>query len=60
MTGGLRETSHGTPRWQAVFSARSRLIFMVYTPTEMEQMRERPFISHALTTGKVMYESDTA
>jgi hypothetical protein len=33
---------------------------MVYTPTEMEQMRERPFISHALTTGKVMYESDTA
>ena len=36
------------------------LDLLVYTPTEMEQMRERPFISHALRTGKVMYESDTA
>jgi predicted nucleotidyltransferase len=36
------------------------LDLLVYTPKEMEQMRKRPFISYALTTGKVMYEGDTA
>ena len=29
------------------------LDLLVYTPAEMEQMRERPFMCHALTTGKV-------
>jgi hypothetical protein len=30
---------------------------LVYTPEEMERIRDRPFIRHALTTGKVLYES---
>lgn len=29
---------------------------MAYTPEEIERMRDRPFIRHALKTGKVVYE----
>ncbi len=29
---------------------------LVYTPEEMERMRDRPFLRHALATGKVLYE----
>jgi predicted nucleotidyltransferase len=36
--------------------ARVALDLLVYTPQEMEQMRERPFLRHALKTGKVLYE----
>lgn len=32
---------------------------LVYTPAEMERMRDRPFIRHALATGKVLYERGT-
>jgi predicted nucleotidyltransferase len=32
------------------------LDLLVYTPQEMEQMRERPFMRHVLKTGKVLYE----
>jgi len=28
---------------------------LAYTPAEFERMRQRPFISHALATGKVLY-----
>ena len=34
------------------------LDLLVYTPEEMEQMHERPFMRHALKTGKVLYERD--
>lgn len=27
----------------------------VYTPSEFEEMKERPFVRHALKTGKVLY-----
>jgi predicted nucleotidyltransferase len=36
------------------------LDLLVYTPAEIERMRERPFMRHALATGKVMYENDGA
>lgn len=29
---------------------------LVYTPEEMERMRDRPFLRHALATGKALYE----
>jgi predicted nucleotidyltransferase len=29
---------------------------LAYTPQEMERMRDRPFVRHALQTGKVLYE----
>ncbi len=32
------------------------LDLLVYTPQEMEQMRDRPFVRHILETGKVLYE----
>ncbi|MCX7668610.1 MAG: nucleotidyltransferase domain-containing protein [Anaerolineae bacterium] len=32
------------------------LDLLVYTPQELERMCERPFIRHALATGKVLYE----
>ena len=32
------------------------LDLLAYTPQEMDQMRDRPFIRHALETGKVLYE----
>jgi predicted nucleotidyltransferase len=32
------------------------LDLLVYTPQEMEAMRDRPFMRHALATGKVLYE----
>jgi len=32
------------------------LDLLVYTPQEMEWMRERPFLRQALKTGKVLYE----
>jgi len=32
------------------------LDLLVYTPDEIERMRERPFLRHALKTGKVLYE----
>ena len=32
------------------------LDLLAYTPQEMEQMRDRPFMRHALETGKVLYE----
>jgi predicted nucleotidyltransferase len=32
------------------------LDLLVYTPEEMERMRDRPFLCHALKTGKVLYE----
>lgn len=31
---------------------------LVYTPTELNQMRDRPFIAQALREGIVIYESD--
>lgn len=34
------------------------LDLLAYTPQEVEQMRERPFMRHALKTGKVLYERD--
>ena len=36
------------------------LDLLVYTPAEVERMRERPFMRQALTTGKVLYESARA
>lgn len=33
------------------------LDLLVYTPQEMQQMQERPFLRHALQTGKVLYET---
>ncbi len=32
------------------------LDLLVYTPQEMERMRDRPFLRHILKTGKVLYE----
>ncbi|SHG34261.1 Nucleotidyltransferase domain-containing protein [Desulfacinum infernum DSM 9756] len=32
------------------------LDLIAYTPEEMERMRNRPFLRHALRTGKVLYE----
>lgn len=32
------------------------LDLLAYTPREIEQMRDRPFLRHALETGKVLYE----
>ncbi|MBO9312053.1 MAG: nucleotidyltransferase domain-containing protein [Chloroflexus sp.] len=29
---------------------------LVYTPEELQAMRDRPFLRHALATGKVLYE----
>jgi len=36
------------------------LDLLVYTPDEIERMRERPFMRHALKTGKVLYERQPA
>ncbi len=36
--------------------SRVALDLLVYTPQEMEQMRDRPFLRQALATGKVLYE----
>lgn len=36
------------------------LDLLVYTPEEMERMRDRPFLRHALRTGKVLYEKRRA
>ena len=36
------------------------LDLLVYTPDEIERMRERPFLRHALKTGKVLYERQPA
>ncbi|PWH13426.1 MAG: hypothetical protein DDG58_14190 [Ardenticatenia bacterium] len=33
---------------------------LAYTPEEFEQMQQRPFLRHALTTGKVLYARNTA
>lgn len=33
------------------------LDLLVYTPQEIERMRDRPFLRHALATGKVLYEA---
>lgn len=33
---------------------------LAYTPQEMERLRDRPFVRHALATGKVMYERRSA
>ena len=35
------------------------LDLLVYTPDEVERMRDRPFIRGALATGKVLYEIDS-
>jgi predicted nucleotidyltransferase len=32
---------------------------LAYTPQEMEQMQDRPFLRHALETGKVLYEKES-
>jgi predicted nucleotidyltransferase len=32
------------------------LDLLVYTPKEMERMRDRSFVRHALKTGRVLYE----
>jgi predicted nucleotidyltransferase len=32
------------------------LDLLVYTPQEIKQMRDRPFLRHALKTGRVLYE----
>jgi predicted nucleotidyltransferase len=32
---------------------------LAYTPQELEWLRDRPFIRHALATGKVLYEKRT-
>lgn len=29
---------------------------LVYTPDELERLRDRPFIDHILKTGQVLYE----
>ena len=34
------------------------LDLLVYTPRELEQLRDRPFLRHALKTGKVLYEKE--
>ena len=36
------------------------LDLLVYTPAEMERMRQRPFMRHAMAAGKVLYENDGA
>jgi len=36
------------------------LDLLAYTPREMERMRDRPFLRHALKTGKVLYEKRPA
>ena len=40
--------------------ARVAMDLLVYTPAELERARERPFVRHALATGKVLYERPTA
>ncbi len=35
------------------------LDLLVYTPRELEQLRDRPFLRHVLKTGKVLYEKGT-
>jgi predicted nucleotidyltransferase len=40
--------------------ARVALDLLVYTPQEVERMRERPFFRHILETGKVLYERAAA
>jgi predicted nucleotidyltransferase len=35
------------------------LDLLVYTPEELENIRERPFIRHALETGKMLYERES-
>ena len=35
------------------------LDLLAYTPEEMDRIRERPFIRHALKTGKVLYERES-
>ncbi len=40
-------------------SARVDLDLLVYTPTEIEKMRGRPFFQHAEKTGKVLFERRT-
>jgi predicted nucleotidyltransferase len=32
--------------------------FLVYTPAEWQEMKDSPFIRHALAEGKVLYEKD--
>jgi predicted nucleotidyltransferase len=36
------------------------LDLLVYTPKELERLRDRPFIDHILKTGKVVYEKKPA
>lgn len=36
------------------------LDLLVYTPAEIERVRNRPFFRHVLQTGKVLYEKRTA
>ena len=40
--------------------ARVAVDLLVYTPQEMEQMRERSFVRDALAAGKVLYERGAA
>ena len=40
--------------------ARVALDLLVYTPAELKRVRERPFMRHALATGKVLYERGSA
>ena len=36
------------------------LDLLVYTPEEIERLRDRPFIRHILQTGKVLYEKSAS
>jgi predicted nucleotidyltransferase len=36
------------------------LDLLAYTPQEMEQMQDRPFLRHVLETGKVLYEKQSS
>jgi predicted nucleotidyltransferase len=43
-------------RWlYAILSPRVATDIIAYTPEEFEQMRQRPFVRHALETGQVLY-----
>jgi predicted nucleotidyltransferase len=36
------------------------LDLLAYTPQEMEQMQDRPFLRHVLETGRVLYEKQSS
>lgn len=42
---------------QQELAPRVQADIFVYTPSEFEEMKRRPFVKHALATGKVLHET---